>query len=124
MSVLDQDALSTIAVLEADAIFNHTAALENAIEHGSVITRDKGIKTLASVAAPDEAYRKRIFPFLLHHLETCRSQDVPQHAESTLVAVNGKNKNDFIRILEKRPPDMPASRAARIKKVIKTASAK
>ncbi|HZQ10318.1 MAG TPA: hypothetical protein VFD70_27315 [Anaerolineae bacterium] len=118
------DALSAIAALEADAIFKHTAALENAIEHGSVITRDKGIKTLAIVAAHKEAYRKRIFPFLLHHLETCRSQDVPQHSESTLVAVNGKNKNEFIRILEKRLPNMPASRATRIKRVIKSALAK
>ena len=59
---------------------------------GSVITTDNGIKTLAIVAGSKNEYNRDIFPFLMEHLQTCRSKEVPQHAESTLAAVNQVNK--------------------------------
>src|SRR5581483_8230913 len=51
------EALATIASLEADAIYKHVAVVEDAMAHGSVITRDNGIKTLSRVAAQKDAYR-------------------------------------------------------------------
>ena len=116
------EALATIATLQADDIFKHVALVEDAMANGSVITRDNGIKTLARVAAQKDVYRKKIFPFLLKHLETTRSQDIPQHSEQILAAVDNKNKGAFIRVLEQRLPDLSTPRAARVKKVIKTAS--
>jgi hypothetical protein len=74
---------------------------------------------LALVAAQNAAYSKEIFPYLLHHLETCRPQDVPQHAEKIVVAVNARNKKPVIVVLEKRLVDLSDSQAARVKKVIK-----
>ncbi len=56
---------------------------------------------------------------MLHHLETCRPKDVPQHAEKIAVAVNARNKPAFIAVLEKRMVDLISSQAARVKKVIK-----
>lgn len=112
-------ALSTIATLKADVIFDHLKEILRAFEQGSVITVDAGVLTLAGVASARHEYRQAIFPHLLEHLRTCRPKDVPQHSEKSLSAVNASNKDDFIAVLEKRMEDLSASQTARVKKVIK-----
>jgi hypothetical protein len=114
-------ALSTIAELEADKLYAHCAEIERAMAEGSVITVDGGVKTLALVASRNDKYRKRIFPNLLKHLATCRPKDVPQHAEKTLPAVNARNRQEFVQVLEKRMTDMSSTQATRLRKVIKEA---
>jgi hypothetical protein len=114
-------ALSTIASLSAPEIFPHYDEIVHAMETGSVITMDNGIKTLARLASVGPAYNRQIFPFLLQHLSTCRPKEVPQHAESTLPAVTPENKAQFIAVLEKWMQALPASRLARLRKVLKAA---
>jgi len=114
-------ALSTIAELEADKLYTHCEEIEQAMAEGSVITIDGGVKTLALVASKNDKYRKKIFPYLLKHLATCRPKDVPQHAEKTLPAVNVKNRQEFVQVLEKRMTDMSNAQATRLRKVIKEA---
>jgi hypothetical protein len=114
-------ALSTIAGIKAEELYQHYEEITRVMEQGSVITRDNGVKILATIASRKDEYRERIFPYLLKHLETCRPKDVPQHAESTVVAVNAANKNEFIKVLDKRMADMTGSQAARLKKVMKEA---
>lgn len=114
-------ALSTIAGIKAEELYPHYEEITRVMEQGSVITRDNGVKILATIASRKDEYRERIFPYLLKHLETCRPKDVPQHAESTVVAVNAANKNEFIKVLDKRMADMTGSQAARLKKVMKEA---
>jgi hypothetical protein len=112
-------ALSTVADLKADVIYPHVAEIEQVMDQGSVITKDNGVRVLALVAAQKAAYSKQIFPFLLHHLETCRPKDVPQHAEKAAVAVKAGNKQLFSAVLEARLLDLKGSQTARVKKVIK-----
>src|SRR5262249_53887254 len=114
-------ALSTIADTRAAEIFEHREVVFRAMERGSVITVDNGVKVLALVAAGDEARRAALFPYLLHHLETCRPKDVPQHGEKTLVAVTARNEASFTAVLEKRLAEMTAAQAARVKRLIKEA---
>lgn len=114
-------ALSTIAYLAADAIAPQRAAIQQAMEQGSVITVDAGVETLAKLASTSAQRRQEIFPYLLEHLRTCRPKDVPQHAEKTVLAVNASNRDEFIRTLEQRLPHMSASQAARVRRVIKQA---
>jgi hypothetical protein len=114
-------ALSTIAELKADEIAEHDKDILAAMQQGSVITRDNGVKVLAIVAASGDARRKKLFPYLLKHLETCRPKDVPQHAEKIVVAVNAKNRDDFAKVLEKRMSDMSSAQMARVRKVLKEA---
>ncbi|MBS1965584.1 MAG: hypothetical protein JST60_07155 [Chloroflexi bacterium SZAS-1] len=114
-------ALSTVSDLQSDTIYNHHEEIQRILEQGSVITIDNGIKTLAIVASKNEAYRKKLLPYLLNHLATCRPKDVPQHAEKTIVAVNANHKDEFIKVLEKRMTDLTTSQAARVKRVIKEA---
>ena len=114
-------ALSTVADVKADTIYPHVAEIQQVMDQSSVITKDNGVSVLAHVAAHSAAYSREIFPYLLHHLETCRPKDVPQHAERTLVAVNARNKKQFVAVLEKRLVDLSGSQSARVKKAIKEA---
>jgi len=115
-------ALSTIAGLQADKIFPYVDEIIKIMEAGSVITMDNGIRTLVLVASKKDEYRQVIFPYLIEHLKTCRTKEVPQHAEKSLPAVNSGNKSDFIAVLEKRLEDSSSSQAVRLKKIIKTAA--
>jgi HEAT repeat protein len=114
-------ALSTIAGIKTEAIYEHLGDVQGAMKKGSVITVDSGVKVLAVVAARSEEYRKQIFPYLMKHLRTCRPKDVAQHAEKVLVAVNGENKDEFIEVLEKRLAILRSSEVARVRKVIREA---
>lgn len=113
-------ALSTIAAQGADMLYPHIGEIQRAMEGGSVITRDNGVKVLAAIAAHNDEYRRGIFPYLLHHLQTCRPKDVPQHAEIILPAVNASNRDAFVGTLEQRMGDLSGAQVTRLKKVIKS----
>ena len=113
-------ALAEVAKANPDAVFKHFDAIKKAKETGSMITVDNAISTLAYTAANDK-YNKAIFPYLLKHLSSCRPKEVPQHSEKTLPAVNTSNKNEFIKVLEKRMEDLSGGGLSRVKKVIKQA---
>jgi hypothetical protein len=114
-------ALAAIATLKADVIAKHLNDITGAMNTGSVITVDNGVKTLALVASTKDTYRRKIFSYLLKHLETCRPKDVPQHAEKILPAVNRSNKAELIAVLNKRMTDMTGAQVTRVRKVIREA---
>ncbi len=116
-------ALAGAAKVDAGVVFKNLEAIKKAKETGSVITIDNAISALAYTAAANQKYNKIIFPYLLQHLSSCRPKEVPQHSERTFPAVNSKNKDEFIKVLEKRMEDLNRSGLARVKKIIKQASA-
>ncbi len=112
-------ALSTIAKESAETMIEHLKKIFATIKNGSVITVDKGILTLAKLAAVNKEYNEQIFPFLLTHLETCRPKEIPQHAESTLLAVTENNKEPFINVLKNREQELTVAQLKRVKKIYK-----
>ena len=114
-------ALSTIADLQADEMFAHRDEIVHAVEKGSVITQDRGIAALATIASKRPAYNEVLFPFLLKQLSECRPKDVPLRAEKILVAVNAGNKDEYITALETRMADMKPAGEKRLQKVIRQA---
>lgn len=112
-------ALSTIATINSNEIFENIDLVFEVINKGSVITVDNGITVLAVVGSTRPEYEKTILPFLLKHLETCRPREVAQHSERSMVIVNTGNKNDFQRVLEKRLADLTPSQQTRVKRVLK-----
>lgn len=112
-------ALSTIAEIASETIMPHLSTLKSAMKVGSVITIDKGILTLAKLAAVSKNNNEVIFPYLLHHLENCRTKEIPQHAESTLLAVTAENKDQFLNVLRKRDQYLTAPQLKRVKKIYK-----
>ncbi len=114
-------ALATIAELQADILYEHREEIKAAIEQGSVITVDRGIKTLSTVAGQRDAYREELLLYLLEHLKTCRPKDVPQRAEAILKAVDGESKEQFIEAIQTRMAEMRPSQEKRLRKVIAAA---
>ena len=112
-------ALTTIAHLNPDLILNEIDLIFDVIKKGSVITVDNGISVLAKAGAAKHEYEKKILPFILEHLETCRPKEVAQHSERSMVMANSENKQEFQRVLEKRLPDLTTPQLTRVRKVLK-----
>lgn len=112
-------ALSTIAEIRADQIYENLELILKVLREGSVIAVDNAVKVLALTATQKDEYNKKIFPFLLEHLSTCRPKEVGQHAESTFPAVNTVNREAFIDVLKKREDSLTAAQLARVKKLYK-----
>ena len=112
-------ALATIADEASETLMAHVSIIKNAIKMGSVITIDKGVLTLAKLAAVSKENNHVIFPFLLLHLENCRTKEIPQHSESTLLAVTDENKEAFLNVLRKRDTYLTAPQLKRVKKIYK-----
>ncbi len=88
-------------------------------ESGTVITLVWGMRVLAKVAAADEKYKEKIFPFLLKQIQACIPRDVPTHAESILCAVDKRNKRELLSILEARRAELTPAQVTRFKRVLK-----
>jgi hypothetical protein len=112
-------ALSTIAELRADEIFASKDRIMKAIEEGSVITVDAGIKALSGVAAADTAYNATLFPYLLERLRFCRPKSVAQYAESIVMAVTEENIQSYIDVLNARKSILKPSQLKRVEKIEK-----
>ena len=110
-------ALATIADLRPTEIWNDVDAVVDAVNYGTVITEVWGIRTLARLAAADDAYAQRLFPLLLNYLRDCLPRDVPVHAESILPAVNARRVDEYLAVLEWRKPDLTMSQLARLNKI-------
>lgn len=113
-------ALATIAERASETIMAHLDILKSAMKVGSVITIDKGVVTLAKLAAVSKENNDVIFPMLIHHLENCRPKEIPQHSESTLLAVTDENKEELLNVLRKREKFLTAPQLKRVKKIYKT----
>ena len=111
--------LSLIALRQPEPIMERLQVVIQAVENGSIITQDRGIKTLALVAAVGPLQNAAIFPFLVQHLGSCRSKSVPQHAESVQVAVTPQNQDIFLKVLHQRLEGLTATQRRRVEKVIR-----
>ncbi len=109
--------LSTIAEISAIPLMKHLHSIKLAIKTGTVITADKGILTLAKLSRVNEQNQERIFPILIEHLKTCRTKEVPQHAESILMAITYETKDEFLTVLAEREPYMTKPQSRRIQNI-------
>ena len=115
-------ALAAVAPLRAESLCADLEVIQRAMETGSVITRDQGVRVMAALASQASTCAPQAFSFLMNHLETCRPKDVPQHSESILPAVSGERLSKFLDVLQRRLPALSAAQARRVKKVIAEAT--
>lgn len=113
-------ALATIADRHPHEIWAQIDQITRATETGTVISHVWGIRALARVAAADQKYKDRIFPFLLDQIRVCIPRDVPTHAESILVAVDRKNKGELLNVMEARRAEMTPAQLSRFRKVLRS----
>lgn len=111
--------LATIADRRPKDIWAQIDEVIRITESGTVITQLWGVRALAKVAAADDRYREKIFPYLLKQIRVCIPRDVPTHAGSILCAVDQKNKGELLSILEARRGELTPAQLTRFKKVMK-----
>lgn len=109
--------LSTIAHLKSDILLENWDSIRTAIEKGSVITVDAGMKMLSRIASARPTYPETIFSYLLEKLSACRPKSVAMYAEFVAVAVRPEDKAQFFAVLEKRKVDLNPAQLKRIERV-------
>ena len=112
-------ALSKIASLNADEIYQNLDILTRAYEKGSVITVDNCISVFAELAKADKKYEKKIFPIIIGHLEKCRPKEVGQHAERAFICINKNNAELFKKTILGRRDSLTDAQKKRLDKLIK-----
>ncbi len=117
-------ALATVADIKHAEIAPHTPQVIKIFQKGTLITTVWGMRVLAKVASSHPELEKTIVPELEQVLKTCLARDVPTHLESMLPALNAANAARFLEIVEQRQPEMTPAHLTRLKKVLKTISAK
>jgi len=115
-------ALSKIAHLCPGELFRHLPAIRQAYENGSVITVDHSISVFAEIARADRAYAETVFPVIIHHLQTCRPKEVPQHAERAFICVNRENAKVFLSVLSARIEMLTQAQRKRVAKLMEKAA--
>lgn len=113
--------ISEIARAYPQDVWPYAAAVAEAMENGSVITIDRGVSTLARLAAAEASYNRELFPLLTYRLMACPAKQVPQYAEKTLEAVNDENRDSFTEVLKARLHELTPAQAKRVEKVLKKA---
>jgi len=112
-------ALKTITPVNPNEVFANLDIIMDTYKKGSTITVDNAISVLSVLASTSVEHEKEIFPTLIDHLENCEVNYLPQRAERVVVCINDKNKNLFLKTLEKRVDDLSSTQLARINKLKK-----
>lgn len=113
-------ALSTIAPLEPETIWQRLDLILGTMEKGTVITQDAGVKALAHLCRAREEYARRIAPLLLERLEGCRAADLARWAEVIAPAMREKGRWEaFAAVLEKREGELKESARAKVRRMVK-----
>lgn len=112
-------ALSTISRIDRKTVYKELPAIINAVDKGSVITKDAGVVIYANLAT-NKNFKKEAFPLLLKELKRCPAKQIPQYAEKSLIAIDDRNRKEFIGLINKRIKELDKeSQVKRIKKVLK-----
>ena len=114
-------ALAYVTRLRPQVVFGSLDSVLEALETGSVITRDNAVSVLAELAKADSRYAETVFPILLSHLKSCRAKEVPQHAERVAVCIGRENFNPFADLLESRKAELSPAQAKRVDRTIQKA---
>ena len=112
-------ALDMIALIDPEGIYGLLPMIMSAVDNGSVITIDHGVGVLSKLAS-QKKYSDSVFPLLMEQLKKCPPKQLPMYAEKAMIAINTRNKYQFINLIETRLSEMEKeSQKARLRKIIK-----
>lgn len=112
-------ALSCLAPIKPVAVHEGLDRILRAMQHGSVITKDAGVRLLVGLATAREEYARRLLPILVEQLETCRPKDLARRAEEIVSPLAERYGVRLRPALEKRAGDVSPAQQARFNKVRK-----
>lgn len=112
-------ALDGIASVNPKDIYDNLAAILDAADKGSVITKDHGVSILIKLAAIKD-YTTDALVLLLDTLKGCATNQLPMYAESAAPVVIETHKKDYVKVLTSRLGDIEKeSKRKRVEKVIR-----
>lgn len=115
-------ALSAISHTKPDLVANHLTSILDAMDSGSVITRDHGIYILCNVARLKK-YHDDCLELLLEQIQKAPVNQMPMYAEKTAEVISLPYIRKLEKILRSRHDVMEIpSKEKRIKKVLKNLS--
>lgn len=117
-------ALNSMTRLKAKSIYNNLPIILDAVEKGSVITRDNAINILLNLCLSNQ-FSNDAFDLFIEQLLKSPPNQLPMYAERAIPIINNKNKKRFIDTLNIRLKDIEKeSKLKRVKKVIDKLSSK
>jgi hypothetical protein len=112
-------ALSAISKFKPELIAPHLTTILDAMDSGSVITRDHGIYILCSIA-PIRKFHEDCINLLLEQLQKAPVNQLPMYAEKTAEVITPPDINRLEKILLSRQDVMEIpSKKKRIDKLLK-----
>jgi hypothetical protein len=112
-------ALSVISRFKPELLEGHIPAIVDAMDKGSVITRDHGIYILCDIAGVKK-YHSDCLELLLEQIEKSPVYQVPMYAEKTAEIITPEYVDRLIRILQSREDVLAIeSKRRRIEKLIR-----
>lgn len=112
-------ALDKITSLKPETIYKHLGTILKVADEGSVITKDHAVNILIQLAGVKK-YSDQSITLLIDILKSCATNQLPMYAENSLPIINDKFKNQFVKILQSRIPEIDKeSKVKRVEKVIK-----
>ncbi len=117
-------ALDAITLEAPEVIYNALPQIMDAMERGSVITKDRGVNILIKLCSLKK-YADDAFSLLIEQLKMSLTNQLSMYAERAIPIINEKNKAVFIKTLTARLDDIESdTKRVRVEKVIKKLSGK
>lgn len=111
-------ALSSIASVAPERVFDHFPLIQKSVGRGSVITKDAGV-ALYTHLAKVKKYRSAVLPLLFAELENCPIKQFPQYVEKAADAIDRTIKDDFVNLIRSRTDELRMeSRLKRVRKAL------
>ena len=112
-------ALHAISNLKPELLGPHIVTVVNAMDEGSVITRDRGVYILCKLASVKK-YHDDCMELLLDQIEHAPVNQVPMYAEKTAEVVSASYKPKLVQTIRKRKDvyEVP-SKAKRLDKLVR-----
>jgi hypothetical protein len=115
-------ALDAIAFSAPKQIYRNLSKIIDAVDKGSVITKDHGVGILIKLAG-EKSYTDTSLTLLLEILKSCATNQLPMYAENSIPVITKKYKKDFVMVLTSRLNDVDKdSKRKRVEKVIRKLS--
>jgi hypothetical protein len=113
-------ALSSIAPLAADEIWDSLDLVIKTIDQGSVITQVSGIKTLVLLAATRSEYKERLVPVLLKYLTEARPVDFVNRLETLASVMSSQPEREQLKVvIGKKIGELTLAQQKRLKTAIR-----
>ena len=111
-------ALSTVAGLKADIIWENLDLIINVIRNGTLITEVSGIKVLTKAALANQKYKEKIINVLFEFLENCRPVDFASRVETiSPLITSSEEKEIFAKIIELKKTELSEAQNKKLKTV-------